>query len=235
MEKPKTNLSEKREDTELDKIAEEAKSAFRLAMRIADLVNIENKCYYFDQTLAVPTPQLLGLQATWLSSTPEIVNRPPLGDEDFMRIGDSIKIQHFDLMFTINAIGGVPTHKVRVVVYWDETNSTNTANEVLETFAFGTSLTTSIPKNWEEKASTKILHDKVYTQDTEWVGSAFYNKQSSGHRISMPINRHTQFQEGTQTIVTGALKFFMVTDQPPISTPPPNSINWQSRVIYTDD
>lgn len=217
-----------------DEVADEAKSAFRLASRIAGLINLETKCMYWGQTSIVPTPAVQTMAPSWSSMTPVILNSIQQGDDDFQRIGDSVKIQHLDLMFTINA-SGIPGRKFRVVVFWDETSSTPASNQVLEAAFFGSNLITSVPKDWDEKASTKILHDQVYETTSHYyfdgASPAVTAIQSSNHRISLRIDKHTMFEDQTTTIVTGALKFFIVTD----TADTDSSINWQSRILYTDD
>lgn len=230
------SMIKRREEDTFDEVADMARTGYRLAKRIADLVNIETKCWYYQQYIApsnpVPTPQ--SMSPNWSSMTPVILNTPAMGDEDFERISDSIKIQHCDIMFTLNQ-SGVINRKFRVVVFWDETNSTNTSSKVLETGFFGSSLITSVPKDWEEKMNTRILHDRVYTNGINFGTAATpavpTNAQSSGHRLSFPVNLHTQFNEGSTTIVTGALKMFVVTDDAQAD----QSFTWSSRILYTDD
>lgn len=233
---PTVSLRKKDEDEDtFDEVADMARSGYRLAKRLADLINVETKCYYYGQNASFPTPQTVTNNVTWLGMTPETINQPTVGDLDFQRIADSIKIQHLDIIVHIGvAAQSVPNiPEIRMVVFWDETASTNTQNQVLEDAFFGTPLVTHIPKDWDEKASTKILLDHTYdTVKYAQLNAAGTNVDTKpfGFRHSIPINKHTQFENGTQVIVTGALKVFFVSNSS--STVP---ITWTSRILFTDD
>lgn len=231
------NLRKKDEEKDtFDDVADMARSGYRLAKRLADLINVETKCYYYGQTTGSPVPVIVGPNnVTWSGSTPVTVNIPTVGDADFQRIADSIKIQHIDLIVHVGlaAQSGPNIPEIRVIMYWDETNSTNSQNQVLEDAFFATPLVTHIPKDWDEKASTKILLDEVYhTARDAALNAAGSNIDTKPFtfRHSMPINKHTQFENGSQTIVTGALKLFFVTNS---STNTP--ISWTVRTLFTDD
>lgn len=233
---PSTMATSRKKSSErdtFDEVADMARSGYRLAKKIADLVNIETKCMFYGQTAALPAPGQQGLSQNWSSMTPVILNAPALGDLDFERISDSIKVQHLDFYLTLplrNNATILPTF--RLVIFWDETNGTTASNQVLEAGFFGSEIIIPMTKDWDEKASTKILWDRVYSPGQEGVLETGLAETSSNrhHRISLRIDKHTQFEQGTTTIVTGALKFFVVTD-----TSVAWNYFWQSRILYTDD
>jgi len=228
------SLMKRDEDKDtFDEVADMARSGYRLAKKLADLVNIETKCFFIAQTVLNPIPARFTNTPTWSGMTPVICNQIELGDTDFTRIGDSLKIQHFDLIFhqrgqqiTAN-LGGLP--QCRVIVFWDETNSTTLVNEVLEDAFVGTNIATQITKDWDEKASTKILYDHTWTPMTH-VDTAATFITPYNHRHSMSINKHTQYEDTTSTIVTGALKLFFITNTAATVT-----IDWTTRCLFTDD
>ena len=232
MRRRRKNDSEK--DT-FDEVADMARTGYHLAVKLADLMNIETKCYYYGQTGAQPTPSMQTLTPTWSSLTPvTTLNFIENGDNDYQRIGDSLKIQHLDLVFSMSNTNRIEVPEFRVVVFWDETQQTPTADAVLETAFFGTPLITAIPKDWDEKSATKILHDKVYRYNEVQYDSntnSFITNSSATHRISMPINLHTQFEQDALTIATGALKFFVVTSVANSLS----QVRWTARLLFTDD
>lgn len=236
---PVTNLSLMERDSErdtFDEVADMARSGYRLAKKIADLVNIETKCMYLGQTALNPVPTPVTYNSNWSSTTLVTLNEPSMGDNDYQRISDSIKVQHLDIMLHARSPGVFLDHlpAFRIIVLWDETNHLTTANEVLEAAFFGTYLITTIPKDWEEKANSKILYDKLHKPYRDTYGwkdaNGFAGNGTALKRVSIPINLHTQFDNGTQTIVTGGLKMFIVSDS---ATEIP--IVMSSRILYTDD
>jgi len=234
--KPTSFMEKDSERDTFDEVADMARSGYRLAKKIADLVNIEAKCYYLGQTQISPVPVPITYNSNWSSTTLVTLNDPTMGDNDFQRISDSIKVQHLDIMLHARTPPAALNHlpAFRVVVLWDETNHLLAANEVLEAAFFGTYLITSIPKDWEEKANSKILYDHTYHPyggNANFIDSfSFLAPGRLMERISIPINLHTQYDVGTTTIVTGGLKMFIVSDS---STEIP--IVMTSRIIYTDD
>lgn len=227
-----TSFRKRYEKDTFDEVADMARSGYHLAKRIADLVNIESKCYYIGQLFSDPVPHPQVMAPTWSTMTPVIINRPELGDNDYQRISDSIKIQHLDVMFNLkyaSATNGRRTY--RVIIYWDETNSTTASTDILEAGFFGTSLIVTIPKDWEEKSNTKILYDENhYIEPTYPSTAAIY--APINWRVSMPINKHTQFDNGSRTIVTGALKMFACCDEAATGD---TTLEYTARIIYTDD
>lgn len=211
-----------------------ARSGYRLAKRIADLVNIETKCFFYQQTAANPIPARATSTVNWSGTTPVIVNEIELGDLDFQRIGDSVKLQHLDFYLHQRAgaltVGTVSAPTFRVIVFWDETNGTTT-EPILEAGYYGTNIITCMTKDWDEKASTKILYDYVWTPSHLGFDSAniMYINQHT-HRHSMPINKHTQFENGGQVIVTGAIKVLFFSNIGQNQT-----IDWAVRMLFTDD
>lgn len=217
-----------------DEVADMARSGYRLARKLADLVNIEHKCLFYNQTAANPVPGIQTLSQNWSTMTPVTLNVNEAGDLDFQRCGDSFKIQHLDFYLTPNqSTSATMLPSYRLIIFWDETNSSNTTADLIEAAFISTVMTQKMTKDWDNKASTKILFDESFAPvATEYYAPnfAWHTKHFAHHRISFPIDKHTQFEAGTTTIVTGALKFIIITDNTATST-----FFWQARMLYTDD
>lgn len=228
-----TSLMKRDEDT-FDEVADMARSGYRLARKLADLVNIETKCYFHNQSTASPVPTMVTSTPSSSGMTPVIVNEVQVGDDDYQRIGDSIKLQHVDLIYSSrgqSVTGGVAGYfEYRVILFWDETNSTTLANQILEAGLLGTTLATVLTKDWDEKASTKILLDHTFRPEMLESGGQVI-MYPTWHRKSIAINKHTQYEDNTQTIVTGALKLVVFTNSAVASS----GFDWQCRCLFTDD
>lgn len=230
--KPMTLYQTSRRNT-IDKVAEEASSAYHLARRLAKLENLHTKSWYYDQyTAANPVPQPKVMSPTSSSMTPVILNTPALGVTDFERVGDSVLVKHLELMFRLEPSATI-SRTYRVVVFWDEGNTIQDSGAYLETGFFTGGLfplMPVIPKDWDNKALTTQLHDGMYYVENVFndTGQSFV-KAPRLHKVSVPVNRHTQF-DSDGSIVTGALRFFVITD----ATNSDSSFYWTSRITYED-
>lgn len=219
-----------REKDGFDEVAAVARSAYRIASKIKDVINIETKSFMFGQSSGSPDP--VPQTASFASSglTPVTLNQPTLGDNDYQRIGDSIKIHHLDLLLRVTKPNSIPDVGLRIVVFWDESNQITSTTQLFYSTLLSTGLATLSPKDWDQRHDSRFLYDKhVNMQSDTWNG-ANYDAQVKYFHIKLPIGLHTQFEEGTTTINTGALKFTVLSDQGVNS-----SLIWQSRITYTDD
>lgn len=221
----------RRERDTFDEVAGVARSAYRIASKIKDVINIETKSYMSGQTAASPDPAALTATFNWSGMIPVIVNGMQLGDEDFQRIGDSIKVHRLKLLLRIEKPNTNDDSKNRLIVYWDEGNSATVASDVLYSSLLGTNIGFMSPKDWDKRHDTRIIYDKYLNQHSDtYNATTSYGYDQIFHVVDIPIGLHTQFEAGTQTIVTGALKFFLVSDATTNST-----LSYQTMITYTDD
>jgi len=221
----------RREKDSFDEVADVARSAYRIASKIKDVINIETKSYIRLQSTAVPTPTPTTSSFNYNAMTPVIINAPEQGDEDFQRIGDSIKIHHLRFAFTVLKPDALPDQQVRLIIFWDEGNQIAAASDVLYSSLLGLQAAPLSPKDWDKRHNSRILYDKHFKQSSDtWNANTAYGVDSTSKVVDLRIGLHTQFSAGTTTIVTGALKYFFVSD---------NSTNTSVHVVpmitYTDD
>jgi len=220
----------RREQDSFDEVADLARNGYRLASRIAEMVNIETKAYTMGQTAGIPDPVMTTVAFNWSSMTNGILNDPGLGDQDFQRIGDSIKIHNLKLNGLLFRASGVDTIAMRVILYWDEGNMSPNGTDVLYASGFGQVGSITTFKDWDKRKNTRILHDETFIL-TATAGSINNFGGNFHHfKISKKLGLHTQFEAGTQTIVTGALRIMFLSNSPSNST-----AYFTSEIQYTDD
>lgn len=220
----------RKEEDNFDRVADVARSAYRIASKIKDVINIETKSYLYAMTSAAPDPLYQTASFAYNGLTPVTVNTPPLGDEDYERIADSIKVHRLKLMLRITKPNNIQEIAYRVVVFWDEGNQVANVSNIFYATLLSTPLATVSPKDWDQRHDSRILYDKHFLmKDSQWNGSN-YGSDIHYVDVSLPIGLHTQFEAGTQAIVTGALKFTVISDSSTNST-----LHWQSMITYTDD
>lgn len=223
-------MSRRRETDSFDEVADLARNGYRLASRIAEMVNIETKAYTPGQLTAAPDPVIKSLPFTWSSTTNEILNDPSQGDADFQRIGDSIKIHRVNIRGTVLKPSTLECFVYRTILYWDEGNTSPSGNDVLYFSMLGSIGATSSMKDYDKRKNTRILHDETYTIGTPAATSTGLTANYHHFHIHKKIGLHTQFEAGTQTIVTGALRLMIISN---ISA----SVQcyYMSEIQYTDD
>lgn len=216
----------KREDN-FDRVADMARSAYRIGLEIKDMINTEHKQYLSRSTGAVGTYQI-----SYNGTTPVILNDPAQGVASNQRTGDSIKCQTLTLRFTLNAnttIAGAGTFANRLVIWWQEDNTTaiTLANMFTD---MGTVRAPLSLKTYDNRFTTKILHDEYYAckaADTSATGAA-----NMVHTVVLPINKHTQFDTATQTIVTGCLRMAWINEQVSATD---ITVDYVAGLSFTDD
>lgn len=220
----------RREKDSFDEVADVARSAYRIASKIKDVINIETKSYLLGQSSAFPNPATQTASFTWSGMTPVTLNDPDIGEEDFQRIGDSIKIHHLRLGIHAERPIAAVSVTMRLVVLWDEGNQINSVSDYLYASLVGGFGGVLSPKDWDKRFLCKTLLDKyIHLEEAEWNGSN-YAAGSHDAVYNIPIGKHTQFEAGTNTIVTGALKFFMISSNAGTS-----ALSYVPMITYTDD
>lgn len=194
-------------------VASAAYTALKIGRRIADVVNTEYKYNPASgNTSAVDYNGLLG-----------VLNNPAQGITDTTRTGDSIKCQHLTLR---GIVSRNPTGDsvFRVILFWVQNPIPSLTAALILQYAGSVQAPIS-PKLYDNRFQTKFLLDRTYTMDTDESTKKF--------TISMPINRHTQFDQSTSTITTGLLYVLFISDASPAGADP--TITWNSRLTFTDN
>jgi len=206
--KPRDNFEE---------VADMARSAYRIGLEIKDTINTEHKQFVVAQT---------STSVTWSGLILAIVQAMAQGDDSNQRIGDSIKCQNLTLRWYAGPSLSNSNH-LRVIVFWDESNVINTPAQLLN--AVGTAQGVISGKTYDNRFLTKILYDEVVTLlDPDFTLGHTFMGPIKHHVIK--LNKHTQFDTGTTTIVTGALKIFAISD-----TAAGTPITFNAQLSYTDD
>lgn len=185
--------------------------------QLADAVNIEYK--KSDTIVTGATPDYNG--------TIVEVNTPAQGIADNQRIGDSIKVQSITIRGQVTNVNTANIlNNVRVMLVWDDQNQISTIADLLETT--GSYQVVFSPKHYDKRFRSNILYDQLFTVSTHLGSQAFFRD----FEISLPINRHTQFNAATTNINTGSLKFILISGNVTSNLP---IVNWYARMSFTDD
>lgn len=190
-----------------------AYSALKMAKRLKDMVNTEYK--FYDQNVNASYDHTGNLN---------ILNTPAQGQTDTTRIGDSIKVQNLTLRGYIYANAAAVSTLFRIMVLWDPQNKSTATSDILANVA---SVYAPIsPKNYDKKFQTRVLHDKCYSIVSGGADSAMRQFD-----VVIPVNQHTQFEAGSTTINTGALKILLISAAG-VNLP---TCVYTARVTYTDN
>lgn len=148
------------------------------------------------------------------------LNNPPQGDTDSSRDGDSLKNQSINIRYRWQYKGEACNG--RIMVLHDKQNKVSAVTDVLDSGYIG--LFSSIaPKDYDKRFETQVLYDQVTQISSE--------NPISIHNINLPLGFHTQFENGSTTVNTGALKMLYISDA---TTNDPNLI-MMSRLQFTDN
>lgn len=185
--------------------------ALTLAKKVADAVNIEYKNYHF------------GSAATSMDFTSsnliDLTGGVTPGTSDSQRIGDSFKVQNVTMRYFVKRNGA--DAYARVIIIWDPQNKTNTLADLLQ--QDGNVYAPISPKQYDKRFQSRILYDEAFPVTSQY--------SLVGKEISLAINEHTQFEAGTQTINTGSLKMFFLSD---LNANEP-LITYYGRFTFTDN
>lgn len=194
-----------------------ANKALRLARKVANLVNVEEKIN--DKTVSSTTFDYAG--------TIDILNNPAQGTTDVTRIGDSLKNQRVQIQGTVagSTTAGTISNN-RLILIWDEQNQITTMADLLE--VTGSNMAPHAPKHYDKRFRCIVLYDQAFSLSTVPGSQAWFKN----FRIDLPIGKHTQFSAGSTTINTGCLKLCYISDLTAANLP---NMTYYSRVFYTDD
>lgn len=202
----------KRQQSRFQKGVSVAQKALSLARKVADAVNTEYK--FVDNVLSPLTVDWNGIQGSLMQ-----VN-PAQGLADNQRIGDSIKLQNFTFKYQCSR--NTSDSIIRVIIFEDKQNKIASVANLLS--LTGTINAVTSPKNYDTRYQTRILYDKCHilsSDNTTVMASAV-----------LPLNWHTQFNAGTQTVNTGDLKICYISN---VSGVPPPTFSYYSRLTFTDN
>lgn len=213
-------MSRRKEDN-FDRVAEIARSAYRTAEHIKDLINVEAK-----RVLVAQTSTSITSSGTILATVQSAIAQ---GDDYNMRIGDSIKCHTLTLRWTAELAAVSNFGRIRLIVFWDEANVITSTAQLLESSGSIQGILSG--KTFDNRFLTKILYDKVMTYERS-AGAGTTIAPYPYREKTIKIDKHTQFDAATTTVVTGALKIFAISDQGAANQ---TFLSFNANLSYTDD
>lgn len=190
-------------------VADTAYKAWKTAMYVKNLINVEKKHYDFTQSGG----------RDW-NGTITIINNPAQGLTDSMRVGDSILNKSLNISGVVSYGGS--TAIARVMIIWDKQNKITLPIDALE--VVGNQFAVFSPKRKDNKREFRVLYDRLFTVDSQKL-QVLYNVDFKN------LDTHTQFDNGTTTINSGAYKVIFISD---VAAGQPN-INQYRRFEYIDN
>lgn len=210
-----------RKEDNFDRVAEIARSAYRTAEHIKDLINVESK-----RVLVAQTSTSVTSSGTILATIQTAIAQ---GDDYNQRIGDSIKCHTLTLRWCgeLNAVCNFG--RIRLIVFWDEANVITSVGQLLESTGSIQGILSG--KTFDNRFLSKILYDKVMTHERS-IGAGTTPSPMPYHEAVIKLGKHTQFDISTTTVVTGALKLLAISDQGAANQ---TYISFNANLSYTDD
>lgn len=205
----------------ISSIADVAYKGFKLASKVASLVNVETK--YIDSTQAITAgPSYNGSMVGF--------NVPAQGDAYNQRNGDSIKLQSINSNFVFQwTAGGNPSYStIRFMVLWDKENTLSAISDVLDSTLLGTTMAPYSRFNDHKRSEFNVLMDRTI----QMQGTSHPEQLVRFNKSFAKSHKHMVFTPGTTTIEKGALKILMISNQPTTGSTN-NSYSW--RMKYVDN
>lgn len=189
----------------------EAKQALALAKKVARMVNVEYKYDLTNYASTVP----------WTGLTQNLCN-PAQGDGMTNRDGDSLKLARVSGRLNCQIHASATATTVRLILFRGKnTNGTDPApGDILVT---GSGLMFQNPKREDNKFSTKILYDKMYTltQDRKLINFNWNFK----------LYGHVKFEPGSAVVQDGGLYLLIISNE---QTNVP-TLNYSLKTTFTDN
>jgi len=207
--KPKDNF---------DEVADMARSAYRIGQEIKDTINTEHKQFVVAQT---------STSVTSSGSILATVQSMAQGDDSNQRVGDSIKCQNLTLRWTGEVSSASNVARLRLIIFWDEANVITSVAQFLQYVGSFQSVISG--KVYDNRFLSKVLYDKTMTINKQITSASGYFPI---REKIIKINKHTQFDTSTTTVVTGALKMLAISDNVSASVV---NITFNALLSYTDD
>lgn len=196
--------------------ASTAVKALSIASKVARLVNIETK----------EANKYVNSTVNWSGAIFSCVDHISQGITDATRVGDSIKIQKLKLSGFITNTGSSSNDiTVRWMVVNDKANTGLTITDLFEDS--GSTYTPFSAKGTDNKYKSTVLYDSGLIT---LVGDT--SRQRTSFDVSLPLNAHVQFTNGTTSVASNNYKIYIVTGDATAAF-----INYQftNKVYYTDD
>lgn len=196
-----------------------AHTAYKVAMRLKDMVNIEYK--FADATATTGSLDYNGSLFSIIGAANGGTGIPQ-GTTDTTRVGDSIKLQNLTMRYTVARNG--QDAWARVFLIWDPQNKLTAVSDVLQ--STGSALAVITPKNYDKRFQCRVLYEATHKLDSSGNGL------SKVDRV-IPINKHVQFAGGSATSITsGDLKMLIISNVVTSNLP---TMAYYLRLSYTDD
>lgn len=206
------------------KTAQIARGAYKMARKIARVVNSEKK--YHDVTLAIAPDTTASV--TCLTSMAQ-------GDTELLRHGNSIKMEQLYVKGNIVMDTAVPNEIVRILIVRDNDNNQGTAPTISEVLESSGVLYLA---NKDHSKRFKILMDRKYYCDTSRPAKPItFFKQFKMYKDKAgnpTLGQHCTFTAGTANDTgKGHVYFIVVGNTATASTS--SQINCQSRFRFYDN
>lgn len=195
------------------RVADAAYNGYKLARRLARMVNVEYKLARTDLT-----------QSITYAGAFSTLNAPALGDSDTTRDGDSIRCQNLTIRGRYEIGAAATITQIRMIVFWDQSVKAGAVSDILASSYLSTVNAPNAPKAYDKRFQTKFLLDKTIVLDTSKAKSVPF-------KYVIPINKHTQFNAGTTTQNSGRLAILFVSNE---ATQYPSVIG-VAQLSYTDN
>jgi len=204
-------------------VAQTAMAGYRLAKRVARLINTEIKTYGSDAQT----------QKNYAGTIIDLCD-PAQGDGQEERVGNQIKPLHLTIRggMYADSTGGV-TQQLRVIIfrYKDENGSALTVNDILDNDHVGTTRAVIACKEFDNRYHSKFLYDKTFILGKATAGSDVPNYKH--FKFSTKLYGHINWTNSTTTQEGGGLYMLVISDQAADADSP--VLSWVSRVTYTDN
>lgn len=196
--------------------ASTAVKALSIASKVARLVNIETK----------EANKYVNSTVNWNGAIFSCVDHIAQGINDSTRIGDSVKIQKIKLSGFFSNTGSTSNDiTLRWYVVNDKANSGLTITDLFEDS--GSTYAPFSSKATDNKYKSTVLYDSGLIT---LVGDT--SRQRTAFTVSIPVNGHVQYTNGTTTVASNNYKVYIVTGDATATF-----INYQftNKTYYTDD
>lgn len=163
-----------------------ARQAWKAAMQLKRMVNVEYKKHYFADTNLAPT-------LSWQIRTLSLI---PQGDGSFQRDGIGVKPQNLSVFLNLGASADGTVTTYRIVILRGKHEQGDGATEYLNAYEDGSAPRDLMSfKRNDERFNSKTLHDQLYHVEATNPAGAAINRF---FRFDIKLTGHITF-DGTNT------------------------------------
>lgn len=207
-------------------VAQVAMAGYRLAKRVARLINTEVKHYTTDGVL----------QKNYSGGIVDLCD-PAQGDGQEERVGNQIKPLHLTIRgyAAVDSTGG-PTEIGRLIIfrYKDENGQALAVGDILDSDIVGTTKAPLAGKAYDNRYHSKILFDKTFYMGYNASGAQDTSLPSvRSFKFSTKLYGHINWTDTTTTQEGGGLYMLWITAEATEANAP--TLTYVSRVTYTDN